>query len=64
MNEYTCKGRIVWDDPDDPTVCNVSMRDDGSCVVDNVLQQVLAEVWRDHGNLASCKVRITVENEG
>jgi hypothetical protein len=60
-NYYTCKGRVIWDDPDDPVVGNVIVRDDGRFVLDNTLQQALSQIWRDHGNLAPVTVTITVQ---
>lgn len=60
-NLYTCDGRVIWDEPDDPVVGNVRQLDSGRFILDNMLQQTLSQVWRDHGNLTPIRVVITVK---
>lgn len=60
MTPYTCEGILIWDDPDDPKVANIVKWVNGKPVVDLVLQQTLAEVWRKYGNLTPVKVTVEV----
>lgn len=57
-NLYTLEGMVIWDDLD-PTVVGIKMRGNKPPIVDLTLQQTLAQIWRDHGNLTP--VRVTIE---